>query len=223
MNLQDLLEQVCVDTRIQDGIFSLEKDEHLDILQEYLQHQCGLSCEQTILLRNCIVEGKYPERQAYNVNGLLVTFPTPEYKQKAIARGTHFEENPKKAQQAASVNIFDKEPEPQAVPSEEKPDGQPDPVSTDVSTPTVQNEPIEKDQPEPDLEPDPEPDLRTPQEKQQDAEVVQKILTTEYSLEEAASNNFYNKHGTWYTSEGEIIGKSRYVENLGKIMVIKRK
>ena len=219
MNLQDLLEQVCMDTRIQDGIFSLEKDEHLDILQEYLQRQGGLSYKQTILLRNCIVEGKYPERQAYNVNGLLVTFPTPEYKQKAIARGTHFEENPQKAKQAASVNIFDKEPESQAVPSEEKPTSQPDPVSTDASTPTVQNEPIEKDQPEQDSE----PDLRTPQEKQQDAEVVQKILTTEYSLEEAASNNFYNKRGTWYTSEGQIVGKSRYVENLGKVIIIKRK
>jgi len=217
MNLQDLLEQVCVDTRIQDGIFSLEKDDHLDILQEYLQHQCGLSCEQTILLRNCIVEGKYPERQAYNVNGLLVTFPTPEYKQKAITRGTHFEENPKKAQQAAAVNIFDKEPEPQTAVPAEKPADQPDQVSTDASAPTVQSEPIEKDQPEP------EPDLRTPQEKQQDAEVVQKILTTEYSLEEAVSNNFYNKHGTWYTSEGEIVGKSRYVENLGKVIIIKRK
>jgi len=221
MNLQDLLEQVCVDTRIQDGIFSLEKDDHLDILQEYLQHQCGLSWDQTLLLRNCIVEGKYPERQAYNVNGLLVTFPTPEYKQKAITRGTHFEENPKKAQQAAAVNIFDKEPEPQAAVPEEKPADQPDPVSTDATVPTVQSEPIEKDQPEP--EPEPEPDLRTPQEKQQDAEVVQKILTTEYSLEEAVSNNFYNKHGTWYTSEGEIVGKSRYVENLGKVIIIKRK
>jgi hypothetical protein len=43
-------------------------------------------------------KGKHPERQAYNKNGLLVTFPTPEYKARAIAKGTHFEKNPKVGQ-----------------------------------------------------------------------------------------------------------------------------
>jgi hypothetical protein len=223
MNFQDLLEHVCLDPRIHDGIFSLEKDSHLNILQEYLQ-QGGMSYEQTVLLRNCLLEGKYPERQAYNANGLLVTFPTPEYKQKAIARGTHFEENPKKAQQAAAVNIFDtkpeEKPEPQSTPPEEKPADQPatqpttqsEPTSTDVNTDLTVN--VDKKD---------EPDLRTSQEKQQDAQVVQKILTTEYSLEEAVSNNFYHKNGTWYTSEGEFVGKSRYIENLGKVMIIGKK
>jgi hypothetical protein len=41
-----------------------------------------------------MVEGKYPERQAFNKDGVLVTFPTPQHKAKAISRGTHFEENP---------------------------------------------------------------------------------------------------------------------------------
>jgi len=230
MNFQDILEQVCLDPRIHDGIFSLEKDTHLNILQEYLQRD-GMSYEQTVLLRNCLLEGKYPERQAYNANGLLVTFPTPEYKQKAIARGTHFEENPKKAQQAAAVNIFDTEPkekpepqpqpQPQSVPPEEKPEPQsqpttqPEPVPTDAKSDTDTVDANKTNQPE--------PDLRTPQEKQQDAQVVQKILTTEYSLEEAASNNFYHKHGVWYTHDGEVIGKSRYIESLGKVMIIGKK
>jgi hypothetical protein len=47
-------------------------------------------------------KGKHPERQAYNKNGLLVTFPTPEYKARAIAKGTHFEKNPKSSQ----TNLF---------------------------------------------------------------------------------------------------------------------
>lgn len=47
-------------------------------------------------------KGKHPERQAYNKNGILVTFPTPEYKARAIAKGTHFEKNPK----AAQSNLF---------------------------------------------------------------------------------------------------------------------
>lgn len=210
MNFQDILEQVCLDPRIHDGIFSLEKDTHLNILQEYLQRD-GMSYEQTVLLRNCLLEGKYPERQAYNANGLLVTFPTPEYKQKAIARGTHFEENPKKAQQASAVNIFDTEPKEKPEP-QSQPTTQLEPVPTDAKSDT---DTVDANQPE--------PDLRTPQEKQQDAQVVQKILTTEYSLEEAASNNFYHKHGVWYTSDGEVIGKSRYIENLGKVMIIRKK
>lgn len=49
-----------------------------------------------------VEKGKHPERQAYNKNGILVTFPTPEYKARAIARGTHFEKNPK----AAQSNLF---------------------------------------------------------------------------------------------------------------------
>ena len=48
------------------------------------------------------VEGKYPERQAYNAKGILVTFPTPEYKADAIKRGTHFEEDPTRKAQ----NVF---------------------------------------------------------------------------------------------------------------------
>lgn len=47
-------------------------------------------------------KGKHPERQAYNKNGLLVTFPTPEYKARAISKGTHFEKNPK----AGQTNLF---------------------------------------------------------------------------------------------------------------------
>jgi len=198
----------------------LNQFESFLIKRDYLKHFDHVKLNE--LLENCIVEGNYPERQAYNVNGLLVTFPTPEYKQKAIARGTHFEENPKKDQQAASVNIFDKEPklEPQVAPKEEpssvQPSSvQPDSVSTDVKSDTSTVEPDEKDEPE--------SDPRTPQEKQQDAQVVQKILTTEYSLEEALSNNFYYKKGTWYTSDGEIVGKSRYIENLGKVLIIGKK
>jgi hypothetical protein len=39
-------------------------------------------------------EGKYPERQAYNKDGWLVTFPSGEYKQRAIKKGTHYGSDP---------------------------------------------------------------------------------------------------------------------------------
>jgi hypothetical protein len=59
----------------------------------------GLNEEQSYSVTSIIAEkGKHPERQAYNKNGLLVTFPTPEYKARALAKGTHFEKNPKVGQ-----------------------------------------------------------------------------------------------------------------------------
>lgn len=63
----------------------------------------GLNEEDAYSVASIIAEkGKHPERQAYNKNGLLVTFPTPEYKARAIAKGTHFEKNPK----AGQSNLF---------------------------------------------------------------------------------------------------------------------
>jgi hypothetical protein len=201
--LSDLIERVCLDSRIDDGIFSLENNQHLNILQEYLQSEFNINEEQSIELRNAIVEGKYPDRQAYNTNGLLVTFPTSEYKQRAIARGTHFEENPKKA---ADANIFDPQ---QEQPSAQQPPVEPQPTTSEPEAPS------EKDKDE--------PDLRTPTEKQSDAQVTQKILTTEFTLDEAKSNGFYNKGYVWYTNEGDEVGIARYVEDLGKIIIRPKK
>ena len=191
--LSELIEQICLDSRIKDGIFSLDNNDHLNILQEYLQVELNIDEQQSVEIRNAVLEGKYPDRQAYNSNGLLVTFPTPEYKQRAISRGTHFEENPKKA---AGASVFEPQPE--------QPAQQP-------SSP----EPQQKDKNE--------PDLRTPQEKQADAQVIQKILTTEYTLDEAKTNGFYRKGSTWYTTEGTEVGVARYVEDLGKIIIRPRR
>jgi hypothetical protein len=132
-------------------------------------------------------EGNFPERQAYNKDGLLVTFPTPEYKQRAIKRGTHFEENPKKA----DVNIFADDPNNQ---SDAKPTKEPEKDSAPVDPPpssNPQNEPTSTPVPNnqqtvtPDVksqnttqEPEVPVDSRTSEEKKQDALVVQKMLTT---------------------------------------------
>jgi hypothetical protein len=60
---------------------------------------------------NLVLEkGQYPERQAFNQKGILVTFPTPEYKADAIKRGTHFEKDPTKGQS----NLFSDQPKSQA-------------------------------------------------------------------------------------------------------------
>ena len=66
----------------------------MEVLCENLMDECGLALNDVLHVHNRIIEGRYPERQAYNKDGLLVTFPTPQHKAKAIARGTHFEKDP---------------------------------------------------------------------------------------------------------------------------------
>lgn len=88
-----ILNDVSLDSRITDGIFLLEENAHMDVLREYLVNK-GIEEEVVREFTNLVLDGKYPERQAYNANGILVTFPTPEYKARAIKRGTHFEKDP---------------------------------------------------------------------------------------------------------------------------------
>lgn len=97
--------QACLDDRIPDGIFDMEKNEHMDVLRELLVKN-KIPREVVCEVTNMMLDGKYPERQAYNKDGILVTFPTPQHKQDAIKRGTHFENDPTKE----NPNIFDSEP-----------------------------------------------------------------------------------------------------------------
>lgn len=85
--------EVCLDERIKDGIFRMDEEEHMDVLRDYFLKK-GIAKEDAIRVTNRMVEGRFPERQAYNKDGILVTFPTPQHKSKAIQRGTHFEKNP---------------------------------------------------------------------------------------------------------------------------------
>ncbi len=80
-------------------------EESLEILREVIEEVFGNSINSFEFVNEISIiaeKGRHPERQAYNKNGILVTFPTPEYKARAIARGTHFEKNPK----AAQSNVF---------------------------------------------------------------------------------------------------------------------
>lgn len=180
MNTKDFIDQlfrnISCDSRLQEGIFNESNDLHLEAFRE---HAAKLGLDETTIIEmsNAISEGKYPERQAYNVNGLLVTFPTPEYKAAAIKKGTHFETNPK----TASSNLF------------QTPDAT---TSTDASNPTAPapapaapqppqaapTEPIAPQQP-PEDKPEqpsvPAPDTRTPEEKSVDAKAVEQMLTLE--------------------------------------------
>lgn len=91
--LDRVFAEVCLDKRITDGIFKMEEAVHMDALRDYFIRR-GIAKEAAIHVTNRMIEGKYPLRQAYNKDGILCTFPTPQYKARAIARGTHFEKNP---------------------------------------------------------------------------------------------------------------------------------
>ena len=194
----EALEKASTDIAIENGIFDISKQEHIEILREYLL-QSNVDVNIVTNYLNKMVEGKYPERQAYNANGILVTFPTPEYKQKAIARGTHFEENPRKGQ--ANVFAGDEQPEQPEQNIEFEPQ---------QTAPVQQPEPVKKSK----------SDDRTPEEKELDAVAIEKSLTMEYTLEEALKLGFYNKRNSWYDTTGNFVGKLWNVN--GKQLIINK-
>ena len=209
MNIKKLifeaLDKSSKDISIEDGVFDISKQEHIEILRGNLL-EVGMSVETVTDYLNKVVEGKFPERQAYNKNGILVTFPTPEYKQKAIAKGTHFDKNPTKG----DPNVFADQPTPDQPKSEPEQKPTPDQPKSPEKV-AAQPEQKPKD--------DGDPDTRTPEEKQADAVAIEKILRTEYTLEEAKSFGFYQKKNTWYDSNGNVVGKLWYVD--GKQLIIK--
>lgn len=230
-----VLDAVAIDLRLTTGIFDVMNDDHLSIFREYLLKE-GVSEDVAIAASNKLAEaGKHPERQCYNKDGLLVTFPSPEYKQRAIARGTHFEKNPKTAQ----VNIFGGESQPAqpAQPPVVPPTPQPEPTQTaPAPTPQVINNPPKDTPAQPTTQTAIQPqsnahadkkidepvnvDNRTPEERADDAKAIEKMLKTEYSLAEAQAFGFYSKNNIWYNTEGKKIGRLWYVENRGKQLIL---
>lgn len=119
--LNKIISEVSLDERVSNGMFNIEEEAHMEALRDYLTKK-GIDEEDVRSFSNKVLEGKYPERQAYNAKGILVTFPTPEYKAQAIKRGTHFEENPAKKMS----NIFSDPAKPAATPP---PDAEKKPVA----------------------------------------------------------------------------------------------
>lgn len=212
-----VLEAVAIDPRLDTGIFDVLNDDHLAIFREYLVKE-GIAEDVAIAASNKLAEaGKFPERQCYNKDGLLVTFPSPEHKQRAIARGTHFEKNPKSAQ----VNIFGAESQPQQqAPTNPQSPTQPAPVAATAPT-TGSQVPAPAPTPAP-VPPSTTPhsvtpvnvDNRTPEEREADANAVEKMLKAEnksYTLSEAIAFGFYSKNNIWYTPDGKKVGRLWYV------------
>lgn len=108
--IETILEDLCLDDRIKDGAFRIDNTEHVLILKEYATKMVDEEFAQT-LITALSEDGQYPERQAYNKDGKLVTFPDTESKKAALDRKTHFNQPP---------GGKDNEEETDEVPSEEE-------------------------------------------------------------------------------------------------------
>lgn len=201
MNFRSIVNDICCDSRIKDGVLRLENPDHVFIVQEYLE-KAGYSLNEIVdKTANLFEAGRFPDRQAYNKDGILVTFPSKEYRDRAVNKGTHFAENPKKAQS----NIFSAPGDLSSVGStEEKPKEKPDTISVDKE--------VQKG-----VEADDRVDNRTPKEKQQDAVANIAILQGQtplvnYSVDEAVNKGFYRKGVNWFNTEGRLIGEQVFDE-----------
>lgn len=178
-NLIDrILNEVCLDERIEDGVPNFDNPLHVDALREYMiQH--GIPEDIAKEQCNRIVEkGQHPERQAYNKDGLLVTFPTPKHKQDALASGTHFDQDPTKP----APNVFDDQP----AADQPAQGGEAPAAEQPAAQPTA--EPEKPDQPAPTPEPPLKPDVPdTPQEKQATADVIKQIMASDNAVLEEVS------------------------------------
>ncbi len=214
MNFKSIINDICCDPRIKDGVFKLEDPDHVFILQEYLENQ-GFNIDYVVDRTAVLFEaGRFPERQAYNKDGILVTFPNKEYRDRAVNKGTHFAENPKKSQS----NLFTTPPEDLKQDDGEKKDGE----EEKKDSVTVDQE-VQKD-----VESDDKEDERSPEAVKQDAVANVAILRGEtplvnYSVDEAIKYGFYKKGMMWYDNEGNLIGEQVFDEASGKKVISKNK
>lgn len=88
--IENLILECECDNRIESGIFDLYNTDHLIVMAEHIQAR-GLNEDMVdeMIEAMAVDEGKHPERQAFNKEGWLVTFPSKEYRDAAIKKGTH--------------------------------------------------------------------------------------------------------------------------------------
>ena len=207
MNFKSLVNEIGCDSRIKNGTLDLKNEDHVFVLQEYLE-KAGYDINEIVEKTARLFEaGRFPERQAYNKDGILVTFPNKQYRDRAVNKGTHFAENPKKAQ----TNIFNTD--------SEQGDGEQTSSEKSKSQPITLDQTLEKD-----IVSDKDTDERTPREKKQDAYGVEAILMGQtplvnYSIDEAKTCGFYKKGLIWYNTEGSLVGEQIYDEDAGKMII----
>lgn len=92
--ISSIITEASLDSRIPNGVVNLENIEHIQVVAEAIYDACEDENVVNEFVESFVEEGKYPDRQAYNKDGWLVTFPSAQYKQAAIKKGTHFGSDP---------------------------------------------------------------------------------------------------------------------------------
>lgn len=87
--ISSIITEASLDARIQNGIVDLSKLEHLQVVAEAMYEACQDELIVNEFVSEFLNEGKYPDRQAFNKDGWLVTFPSKDYRDAALKKGTH--------------------------------------------------------------------------------------------------------------------------------------
>jgi hypothetical protein len=103
--VENILDEAALDARVPNGMVDLLNEEHVTVLAEkMIDHGIDPSVVQELVNRAVQIEGKYPDRQAYNKEGWLVTFPSKQYRDIAIKKGTHYPNDPTHGQ--GGMNLY---------------------------------------------------------------------------------------------------------------------
>lgn len=230
MNFSKILRDICCDSRVKNGTPNLEDPEFCCVMQEYLM-EVGIPEDEVLSKTSMLFEaGKFPERQAYNGDGLLVTFPTKDHRNRAVDKGTHFAENPKQSKptiftttndaDALSVSDIPKEPSDdisKVVSSE--PEGD----TNDMNDSFVTVDDYVEQHGD-------NIDMRSKDERKQDASDVSDILHNEpesdrvgYSITEStyilSSHGFKKNENVWISDDNNIVAEQMYDEVACKTIV----
>jgi hypothetical protein len=151
--ISSIISEAALDARIPDGVVDLKNTEHIQVVAEAMYNACENEEIVNEFVNAFISEGKYPDRQAFNKDGWLVTFPSKDYRDAAIKKGTHSISDPthgkggmnlyykrkgkqkRQTQQTATqVQPAKKQqaPKPQAPAADTKPSRQPGQVTPDM-------------------------------------------------------------------------------------------
>jgi hypothetical protein len=92
--ISTIISEASLDGRIPNGIVDLKNTDHIQVVAEAMYDACEDENIVNEFVQSFVGEGKHPDRQAYNKDGWLVTFPSAQYKQAAIKKGTHYPSDP---------------------------------------------------------------------------------------------------------------------------------
>lgn len=118
--------EVCLDPRVSDGIFQMEEEQHMNALRDYFVKK-GITQEAAVEVTNRMVEGRFPDRQAYRTeDGILVTWPSANHRAKAMREnpGKYSIQRPATAPQPAQPEAPEKKEPAKEPPGKEEPDGE---------------------------------------------------------------------------------------------------